>query len=242
MVYTRNNMSSRLERIRSRRAGKQGVWFLITAIILVLVTIFWGLPALARLAGNLISTDSTQPTKYELKPTPPIISDIPEATHSATVAINGYAQPGIDVVMYLNGAEIGRKLTSESGTFSFQNVPISNGTNSVYAYTSTAQGMMSEKSKEYVITMDNEKPTVTIDSPKDGDVMRGTSQRIATFTGGVNEEGTKVYIGERMAILTSEGKFNLPYQLVEGDQEVAVKAIDPAGNESVTTIKLRWEP
>lgn len=235
-------MSSRLERIRSRRAGKQGVWFLILAIVLVVITIFWGLPALARLAGNLISTDSSQPTKYELKPTPPIISDIPEATHSATVVINGYAQPGIDVVMYLNGAEIGRKLTSESGTFSFQNVPISNGTNSVYAYTSTPQGMMSEKSKEYTITLDNEKPTVTLDSPKDGDVMRGTTQRIATFVGGVNEEGTKVYIGERMAILTSEGKFNLPYQLVEGDQEIAVKAVDPAGNESVTTIKLRWEP
>lgn len=235
-------MSSRLERIRSRRAGKQGVWFLFLAIVLVVITIFWGLPALARLAGNLISTDSTQPTKYELKPTPPIISDIPEATHSATVVINGYAQPGIDVVMYLNGAEIGRKLTSESGTFSFQNVPISNGTNSVYAYTSTPQGMMSEKSKEYTITLDNEKPTVTLDSPKDGDVMRGTTQRIATFVGGVNEEGTKVYIGERMAILTSEGKFNLPYQLVEGDQEIAVKAVDPAGNESVTTIKLRWEP
>lgn len=235
-------MSSRLERIRSKRASKQGVWFLVMAVILVLVTIFWGLPALARLAGNLIATDSTQVTKYELKPTPPIISDIPEATHSAKVAINGYAQPGIDVVMYLNGAEIGRKLTSESGTFSFQNVPIASGDNSVYAYTSTPQGLMSEKSKEYIITLDNEKPTVTLDSPKDGEVMRGTSQRIATFVGGVNEEGAKVYIGERMAILTSEGKFNLPYQLVEGDQEIAVKAVDSAGNESVTTIKLRWEP
>lgn len=235
-------MSSRLERIRSKRAGKQGVRFLVLAIILVVITIFWGLPALARLAGNLISTDSTQVTKYELKPTPPIISDIPEATHSATVAINGYAQPGIDVVMYLNGAEIGRKLTSESGTFSFQNVPISSGDNSVYAYTATPQGLMSEKSKEYTITLDNEKPTVTLDSPKDGEVMRGTSQRIATFVGGVNEEGAKVYIGERMAILTSEGKFNLPYQLIEGDQEVVVKAVDAAGNESVTTIKLRWEP
>lgn len=235
-------MSSRLERIRSKRAGKQGVWFLVIALALVLVTIFWGLPALARLAGNMIATDSTPNQKYELKPTPPIISDIPEATHSATVAINGYAQPGIDVVMYLNGAEIGRKLTSESGTFTFQNVPINSGDNSVYAYTSTAQGMMSEKSKEYTITLDNEKPTVTLDSPKDGDVFRGSSQRIATFTGGVNEEGAKVYIGERMAILSSDGTFNLPYQLVEGDQEVAVKAVDLAGNEAVTTIKLRWEP
>lgn len=235
-------MSSRLERIRSRRAGKQGAWFLIIALVLVVITIFWGLPALARLAGNLIATDSSPSQKYELKPTPPIISDIPEATHSATVAINGFAQPGIDVIMYLNGAEIGRKLTSESGTFTFANVPIAPGDNEVYAYTSTPQGLMSEKSKQYIIILDNEKPTVTLDTPKDGDVRRGSTERIVNFVGGVNEEGAKVYIGERMAILMSDGKFNLPYQLLEGDQEIAIKAIDSAGNESVTNIKLRWEP
>lgn len=235
-------MSSRLERIRSRRAGTQGVSLLVLAVVLVILTIFWGLPAVARLAGDLIDTNNTEIVKYELKPTPPIISDIPEATHSATVEINGYAQPGIDVVMYLNGAEIGKKLTAESGVFSFVNVPIQPGENTVYAYTTTNQGLKSEKSKEYTITFDDEDPTVTLDSPKDGDVMRGTSARIVTFEGGVNELGSKVYIGDRMAILSSEGKFNLPYQLVEGDQDIVVKAIDPAGNESTNTIKLRWEP
>ncbi len=235
-------MSSRLERIRSRRAGKQGVWYLIIALILVVVTIFWGLPALARLAGNLITTDNNPTQKYELKPTPPIISDIPEATNSGTVSINGYAQPGIDVALYLNGAEIGRKLTSESGTFSFSNVPITSGDNEVYAYTTTPQGLMSEKSKQYIIVLDSDKPTVTLDSPKDGDVRRGSTERIVNFVGGVNEEGAKVYIGERMAILSSEGTFDLPYQLIEGDQEIMVKAVDTAGNEAVTTIKLRWEP
>lgn len=235
-------MSSRLERIRNKRAGKQGVWLLVAAFVLVIVTIFWGLPALARLAGGLIMTDTTPADSYELKPTPPIISDIPEATHSASVAINGFAQPGIDVVLYLNGAEIGRKLTSESGTFAFQNIPITTGDNTVYAYTSTTRGLMSEKSREYIIVLDDQKPTVTIDSPKDGEVFRGTTARIVTFTGGVNEEGSKVYIGERMAILTTEGKFNLPYQLVEGDQEIQIKAVDKAGNETINTLKLRWEP
>jgi len=29
---------------------------------------------------------------------------------------------------------------------------------------------------------------------------------------------------------------------VEGDQELPIRTIDKAGNENVTSIKLRWEP
>lgn len=208
----------------------------------MILTVFWGLPFLAKLAGGFISSEESTQTEYELKPTPPIISDIPEATHSATVAINGFAQPGIDVVLYLNGAEIGRKLTSDSGTFAFNNVPIASGDNTVHAYSTTPRGLMSEKSKEYIIVLDDTPPKITIESPSNGDVQIGSRERIVTFNGGVDEEGVKVYVGERMAILTSEGKFSLPYQLIEGDQDVVVKAVDRAGNTSETTLKLRWEP
>ncbi len=235
-------MSSRLERIKTRRAGKQGAIYLVIAAILVVVMIFWGVPAIARMAGLLVSTENTETVEYELKPTPPIISDIPEATYSGEVNITGFSQPGIDVVLYLNGAELARKLTSESGTFTFSKVPITEGVNSVYAYSSTSRGLMSEKSKEYTVILDDIKPTVTIDSPKDGEIFRGQSQRIATFNGGTNEAGSKVMIGERLVILNSDNKFSIPYQLVEGDQEIAIKVVNKAGNESETKIKLRWEP
>lgn len=241
MLYT-VAMSSRLERIRNKRAGKQGAIYLIVAALIVVVMIFWGVPAIARMAGLLVSTDNTETVEYELKPTPPIISDIPEATFSGEVNITGFSQPGIDVVLYLNGAELARKLTSESGTFTFTKVPITEGENSVYAFSATSRGLMSEKSKEYTVLLDDIKPTVTIDSPKDGDIFRGQSQRIATFTGGANEPGSKVMIGERVVILNSDNKFSLPYQLIEGDQEIMIKVIDKAGNESDTSIKLRWEP
>jgi len=58
----------------------------------------------------------------------------------------------------------------------------------------------------------------------------------------VSEEGSKVYIGERMVIVSSERKFSLPYQLIEGDQDIKIKAVDKAGNEYDSSIKLRWEP
>lgn len=235
-------INSRLERVRSRKAGKQGITYLVIAVILVIVTILWGLPAVARLAGYLVKTDD-QPIKIdEQRPTPPIFSDIPEATYSAKVGIAGYAQPGLDVVLYINGAEYEKKLVSESGTFSFEKVALSEGDNTAYAYTATPHDLRSEQSKTYTIVMDSTRPTVSIDTPKEGEVFRGQGQRITSFTGAVSELGSKLYIGERMVIVQSDGKFTLPYQLIEGDQEIIIKVIDKAGNEGNSSIKLRWEP
>lgn len=235
-------INSRLERVRSRKAGKQGAIYLIIAVVLIGVTIAWGLPAVARLTEFLVKTDKNPIVIDEQRPTPPIFSDIPEATYSAQVKIAGFAQPGLDVIIFINGAEYERKLVAESGTFTFDKVKLAEGDNIAYAYTSTQHDLRSEQSKNYTIVVDTTKPTVTIESPKDGATMRGQSERIANFVGSVSELGSKVFIGERMVIVQSDGKFTLPYQLVEGDQEIQIKSVDKAGNESLSTVKLRWEP
>jgi hypothetical protein len=233
---------SRLEKVRNRKAGKQGVTYLLLAIGLIVVTVIWGLPAVARLSGYLIKTDRDPFVEDELRPTPPIFSDIPEATYSGQVKIAGFAQPGLEVILYINGAEFERKLVSESGTFNFDKVGLTEGENTAYAYTTTARELQSEQSKTYTVVVDMTNPKVTLDSPKEGEVFRGQSQRITTFSGSVSELGSKVYIGERMVIVQSDGKFSLPYQLIEGDQEVQIKAVDKAGNEGMSSIKLKWEP
>lgn len=233
---------SRLERVRSKRAGKQGIVYLVLAAILIVGTISWGLPTVARLTGYLIRPDNTPVQLDELRPTPPIFSDIPEATYSAKVKIAGFAQPGLDVVLFVNGAETDRKLVSESGVFSFDKVGLAEGDNTVYAYSATPKDLRSEQSRSYVIVLDTTKPVVSVNTPHDGDVFRGQSQRIASFSGTVSELGSRLYIGERMVIVQSDGTFTLSYQLIEGDQEIPLKVVDKAGNENVTTMKLRWEP
>lgn len=233
--------NSRLERVRSRKAGKQGVIYLVLAVLLIIATIAWGLPAVAKITGILIKTDNPMIVD-EQRPTPPIFSDIPEATYSGKVKIAGFAQPGLDVILFINGAEYESKLVAESGTFNFEKVSLAEGDNTAYAYTATPRDLRSEQSKTYVIVLDTTKPVVTLDTPKDGDVFRGQGQRITNFTGSVSELGSKVFIGERMVIVSSDGKFSLPYQLVEGDQEIQMRAIDKAGNDNSSSIKLRWEP
>jgi bacillopeptidase F len=214
----------------------------VLAVLLIIATIAWGLPAVAKITGILIKTDSNPIAVEEQRPTPPIFSDIPEATYSAHVRIAGFAQPGLDVILFLNGAEYESKLVAESGTFNFDKVTLTEGENTAYAYTATPRDLRSEQSKTYTIVLDTTKPSVTIDSPKEGEVFRGQGQRITNFAGSVPELGSKVFIGERMVIVSSDGKFTLPYQLVEGDQEIPVRIVDKAGNENLSSIKLRWEP
>ncbi len=234
--------TSRLERVKSRKAGKQGIIYLVVSLLLIAATITWGLPIVAKLSGYLVKTSSTPELTNDLRPTPPIFSDIPEATYSAQVKIAGFAQPGLEVILYINGAETERNVVSESGTFVFDKVMLGDGENSAYAYTATSHNLQSEKSKQYVITVDNTKPVVKIEVPKENEVFRGQSQRIVNFSGSVDDVSAKVYLGDRMVIVQSDGKFSLPYQLVEGDQEIPIKATDKAGNVGESMIKLRWEP
>ena len=234
---------SRLDRVRSKRAGKQGIFYLVLTVALIAIMLIWGLPALAQVVGLFGKSGTTViKTANELRPAPPIFSDVPEATFSAQVRIAGFAQPGLDVELFMNGAQVDHQLISESGTFSFDSVKLTEGDNQVYAYCTTTGGLQSEQSKTYTITLDTTKPVVTIDSPHDGDSFHGPSQGIVTFTGSVNELGSKVYIGDRMVILGSDGKFSLQYQLVSGDQQIPIKAIDRAGNQGESTIKLHWDP
>lgn len=233
---------SRLEKIKTKRATRQAGVYIILSIVIVVVMVIWGIPEAARLSGLLIRQDNGPALIDDIKPTPPIFSDIPESTSEDTVEINGFAQPGVEVSLYLNGELSKRILSDEAGTFSFRGIELVEGDNRVYAYAITSRGTESEQSKEYVITWDNTPPELTLETPSEGQVFHGERERIATFKGSVNEEGAKVYIGERMAIVQADGSFSLAYQLAEGDQEVMVKAIDRAGNELEQIIRLRYEP
>ena len=232
---------TRLSRVRSRRDTQQAVVLLLLTIAIILAMITWGVPWMAKTAGMLITEDTGVGGTSELRPTPPIFSDVPEATSSSTVSVAGFAQPGVEVVMYLNGEEQKKVLTDDAGVFEFGNIALTEGENTVYAFATTPRGQESEQSREYVITMDNSKPEITLSQPEDGEVFRGQTERIATFQGLINESGSHVYVGERVAIVQTDGSFSVPYQLQDGEQEIVVRAVDRAGNETTKGVKLKWE-
>jgi hypothetical protein len=233
---------SRLSRVKKKRESRRAVVYIVIAIAIILAMITWGVPLMARLAGLLITEDTGVGGVTELRPTPPVFSDIPESTSEDVVTVGGFAQPGVEVALYLDGIEYEKKLTDDAGVFEFDSIQLSEGENWVYAVSISSRGQESEQSKRYTILVDRTAPELTLSSPGDGEVFRGQGQRITIFQGIVEEDGVKVYVGERMAIVSTDGTFELAYQLIEGDQDVIVKAIDKAGNETEKTLKLRWEP
>ena len=228
--------------MRSKRETRQGIFYLILAIGAVIAMILWGLPALSQLAGLFMNPSTPTQQTYTIKPTQPVFTNVPTATNSASVALTGFAQAGVEVDLYVNGAKVDSQLTSDSSTFSFSAVKLATGDNQVYAYAISLHGQQSDQSQNYTITMDTTKPQATITSPKDGDTMTGQSQQLVTFTGSVDKPGSKLYIGDHMVILSPDNSFSFPYQLTQGSQQIAIRVIDRAGNEADSTITLTWNP
>ena len=233
---------SRLTRVRSKRETRQGIFYLVLAIFAAVAMLVWGLPAMSQLAGVFMNPNTPTSQSYTIKPTPPIFTDVPTATNSAAVSLSGYSQAGVTVNLYLNGAQVDQVLTSDSSTFSFPKVSLAEGENQIYAYAVSLHGTTSDQSQSYTITRDTTKPKITITSPHDGDTMTGQSQQLVTFQGSVDKAGAKVYIGDHMVILNPDNTFSFQYQLTQGSQQIPIKAIDQAGNESDSTITLTWNP
>ncbi|MEI6690467.1 MAG: hypothetical protein WCL07_01835 [bacterium] len=235
---------SRLTSVKEKREFRQAIVLIIFTLSLLIGFIFWGLPEVAKLAGNtFIKNDGTKGTQsLEMRPTSPILSDLPTATNSATIALSGFAQPGVEVALYINSQENDRITVTDSGSFVFPDVSLSDGENNIYAFASNpANKLESDQSRAHMLTVDTTKPTLTVSSPSTGSVFRTEKERVVTISGSVNEDGTRVDISDRMAIVSPENTFAMSYQLVEGDQDILIKATDKAGNVSEETLKLRWE-
>ncbi len=235
---------SRLLSVREKREFRQAIGLIFITLVLLVGFVFWGLPGLARLVGNTLIKQSSGPSKnLELKPTMPVLSDIPEATNSASLNIDGFAQPGVEVSLYVNSEQRDKMIVTDSGSFEFSNVKLTDGENTIYTYAENPTSKLeSDQSKQHVVVVDTKKPVVTITTPSDNTVFHTSHEQVVTISGSVDEEGVKIYVGERMAIVTPEKTFTLAYQLVEGDQDIPIKATDKAGNQEEMSLHLRWEP
>jgi len=61
-----------------------------------------------------------------------------------------------------------------------------------------------------------------------------------TIEGTVNEEA-RIWINERLVIV-DQGVFRNSYRLSQGSQDIVIKAVDQAGNETETTLTLSYQP
>lgn len=234
---------SRLRRVRRKREARQAVLYLVLAVGLVIVILIWGIPVFAKFAGLFVDTNDLPfiESGDEYKPTPPILFDIPSATPSAKMNIEGVSDAGLEVILHLNNVEEDKVVVDDSGNFTFRNVRLKAGKNLIYVTAVSTNGQESDDSRKYEIVVDSVPPDITLNEPEDGKTFRGEVERTVTIAGVVGTDAESVRVGTRVAIVSPDGNFSVKYRLEPGDQEIVVRAVDAAGNQAAVSLNLRWE-
>lgn len=232
---------SRLQKIEDKKNTKQALFFIVLTIVLLIVMVFLGVPALTKLAiflGDIRSTGKPiNPTSEEvLIPSPKIFADY-DATNSAKITIKGYGQPDTKVKLIVNGRTITDD-TDVEGDFVFKNVDLDHGSNKINAVI-IVDNNESKPSPTLEVNYDNEPPELIIDTPNDGNKYYDFEQEIEIS--GATEPDATAYINGRLAIVDTNGQFHQTFKLSQGDNLIVIKAVDVAGNHSEKQLTVSYE-
>lgn len=206
---------------------------LLTLILLFVVFIFFG-PKLGSLFG-LISIHRNDPAERDkIAPVPPLFSLIPKATNKKKLTLNGISEPGSTVDLFMNGSKKSSIVTSNDGIFTFPDLALTEGKNTVFAKATDKNGNESDDSEKVIVVLDTKKPEVKVISPVNGETVRNLNKRI-DVKGTLNEKAN-VVINGRVAIVQSDLTFEILLGVEEGNVSIKVVATDEAGNTKDETV------
>lgn len=211
---------------------------ILVALVILLILSF---TVFAPAFGSIFKIFSRNNIGNELviKPSRPVIAQLPNATKENKIRVNGYSQEGITIKLYVNGPEKGSTVTGGDGMFVFEEVELIKGRNTIFAKAIDSKGNESDTTDTYIVIVDNEEPKIEIESPKEGDTVRNLDKRI-TIKGKLNEKAT-VTVNDQIAIVKADFTFEHVIGVEEGDVEIKIKATDEAGNEKEEILKVKYQ-
>lgn len=226
----------------SERSLRQKLQIRVVGILIILalgiLSLFFFAPQVGSLFGYFSKHRNDPEYIPTPKPMPPVFVDIPTSTNKEKITLSGRALPGSIVKIYVNGPERGTTTTGADGVFSFADIKINLGTNTIFAKAFDDKGNESDSSEFLVIEYDNKAPEIELDKLKDGDVVRNLNKRIE-ISGKINEKAT-ITINDRSAIQKSDLSFYFVLGVNEGDVEVKIVVTDLAGNKTEKELKLKY--
>lgn len=231
-------MNSRLAKKQQKKMAQQTALIIFLILALILGFLFFVLPNIVRIAFNVLDGDVITDNSDTIPPQVPILEAPVEATFSGTVKLNGFGEPKSTVKLVLNGEESDEKIVSEEGDFELI-AELTEGENTITTYSIDEAENESLTSKKYSVILDTESPTIEIEEPEDGSRITLRKNQITTVKG-ITEPNAKVFIGGRLSFADSEGNFAGTYSLQEGDNEIEIRAIDRAGNETIQKLTINF--
>lgn len=238
---------------RSRRSVKRYTQkskrnLIVTLILvgfLLYATLVWILPTLINGVGtvkNILHPNdkNTQNQTLDEAIAPPVLTIPFEATNSSTIDISGYSTPGQEVEVYLEDDLKDTVKVKEDGSFIFQNLELSLGTNNISGKTKNGE-KLSLSSKQFKVIFDNEKPKLEISEPEDGKEIQGERKiKVSGKTEG--QDGVRVYINDSQVIIDKDSAFSKEFSLSDGDNIFTIKAVDSASNITEISRRISFTP
>lgn len=235
---TKNRKIQIFSRREEKKKIRRTVYLSIGSMLLLVFLFTLGVPILGKFADLLDvvfkkKTSESQNTSVFLNA--PRLDDLPQATNSAKIQIQGYAQDETTVEIFFNDEKAGTATVS-SGRFKFEDGRLEDNDNQIKAR-AAKDGKEGDFSETINIKLDTEVPTLQIENPTDGQSFSGVN-RISVS--GKTEKDAQVFANGFLANVDSEGKFQVFVTLNEGDNDVEVKAIDAAGNTKSEKRKVHY--
>lgn len=243
MARRRRKSYSRLAKQEKKRYRRQTTIYTALTIFLIIAIIFWGIPSLIKVAvflGDVRSSSQPISGEDKIPPPPPVLQPLPKATHSASIRIEGFAEEGSTVVLFLNGAQTQETVVESDGEFLFNRVGLNFGENEIYSKATDSSGNESKKSTLFIVDQDNEAPSLVVESPVDGESFFGFSKRNIRIKGST-EENTTLFINGAFVLTSRDGSFSYSYTLSEGENIISIIAKDQADNQTEEKLTVTFE-
>lgn len=236
-------------RIRTikRMQNKSRQNFILSLIIIVAlfyISLVWILPNL--IGGLGFIKNFTAPNKKtvsldnQVKLAPPVLNIPYEATNTAQINISGYSTPGAKVEIFVDDDKKQTVEVSADGSFYFEGIALSLGSNNIYGKAADDQGKESLASKTLKIIYDNEKPVLIVSEPEDNKTINGGDKKVKIS--GKTEPGANLYINNTQVIVDKEGNFSTTLDINEGDNTFNIKSVDRALNTTEISRKVIYKP
>jgi len=233
---------SRLARKNYSRNLRRSFIYLFFTFILVIACLVFGLPLLIKMAlflGNFRGSYLPNEPDDQIPPPPPFISSLADATNSAQINIEGFAETGSIVDLFLNDVEKVKSVSEADGSFLFSRINLREGKNEIAATATDKAGNISQKSKIISVIFDNLPPKIEITQPLENTSFAPSKRKIEIK--GQTDAGATLTVNDHLVIIDSQGNFTLPFTLSDGQNTLNFVAIDQAGNRTESTLNLRLE-
>lgn len=231
---------SRLRRSLERQTKRTLFLTIFGIIVILLLLVTFGIPFLINLSlvfEKSKDADTTQDTKSETYIQPPVLNETFSATNSAAISVDGIADEGDSLVLYVNDEKKEEIDRPSNKKFTFPDVHLDKGENTIKVK-AVIDKNKSNFSNELQVAFILDAPSLSIDDPADGKTF-SKDFNTAVVTGKTDPK-VKVTVNGFWAIVDSDGKYQYTLPLQNGENQIKVVATDEAGNKTEKEIKVTY--